>query len=77
MVTTTELLIIVGVTSQLVGLAAYLWGHADGSRPWREEQHQREIERRLLGKDSPSPTATGEPAVIRSARVAGSHSWSP
>lgn len=73
----TDLFMIASACLFLGLFAGYLWGHQRGSAPWREEQRQREIERRLLGRTAPKHRATAEPAVIRSARVVGSKVWRP
>lgn len=54
---------------------AYVLGHQRGSRPWREEQYQRAMERRLTGDESPEDVPASERAVIRAARIAGSKNW--
>jgi hypothetical protein len=69
---TLWLVVVIG----LLGMsAAYAAGHRRGSKPWREEKRQREIERRLMGREDSGTTATAEPAAIRRSRMLGTHAW--
>lgn len=73
--TGTDLAIVVSAVGIVSLFLGYLWGHAAGSRPWREEQRDREIERRLLGREAPKHRATAPSAVVRAARVTSTKAW--
>lgn len=61
----------------LTAVVAFALGHRRGSGPWRAEERQREIERRLTGREPTAPVNSEEPAVIRPSRFHGSKRWVP
>lgn len=52
---------------------AYWLGYRRGTKLWRHEQWEKEVERRLLNQ--PPQRRTGPPSVVRSARIVSTKNW--